>query len=309
LPEGNSIHRFAREHTRDFGGRPVHVSSPHGHFAREARRLDGRVFQRAEARGKHLFHHWEGERIVHVHLGMFGWFYRRGLTDRVPKPTVRMRLSTPKVTWDLIGPPTLELVTAAERDRILARLGPDPLGPGSGAGAFARALAGHRKLIGDALLDQRVAAGVGNIYRAEALFLAGIHPLRPASRIAAEDAGRVWKILRDLMRRGAREGRTATVAPEELDSSEKRSGMEAFYVYQQERCRRCGGRVRRFPLTARVMYACPRCQPRRPLPAGPVGSPGKRSPSAGASRAGRGRRAEPGRNAASGLPSGAPGPR
>ncbi|MBC8647699.1 MAG: Fpg/Nei family DNA glycosylase, partial [Thermoanaerobaculia bacterium] len=166
MPEGNSIHRFAREHSRDFGGRPVRVSSPQGRFAREARRLNGRIFQRAEARGKHLFHHWEGGLIVHVHLGMFGWFYRRGLTDGEPRPTVRMRLSTREVIWDLIGPPTSELVTPLEHERILARLGPDPLAPRPGAGRFARALATHRKTIGDALLDQRVAAGVGNIYRA-----------------------------------------------------------------------------------------------------------------------------------------------
>lgn len=263
MPEGNSIHRFAREHTRDFGGRPVRVSSPQGRFAREARRLNGRIFQRAEARGKHLFHHWEGGLIVHVHLGMFGWFYRRGLTDGEPRPTVRMRLSTPEVIWDLIGPPTSELVTAREHERILARLGPDPLASSRGAGRFARALAGHRKTIGDALLDQRVAAGVGNIYRAEGLFLTGIHPLRPAASLDPETVDRIWKTLRDLMRRGARQGRTATVAMEELDPAEKRSGVEAFYVYQQEVCRRCGNRIRRFPLTGRVMYACPRCQPRR----------------------------------------------
>ncbi|MFN2385341.1 MAG: Fpg/Nei family DNA glycosylase [Thermoanaerobaculia bacterium] len=307
MPEGNSIHRFAREHTRDFGGRSVRVSSPQGRFVREARRLDGRIFQRAEARGKHLFHHWEGGLIVHLHLGMFGWFYRRGVADRDPRPTVRMRLSTREVTWDLIGPPTSELVTAEERGRILARLGPDPLGPASGAGAFARALVSNRKSIGDALLDQRVAAGVGNIYRAEALFLAGIHPLRPAARLDRQDAERLWKILRDLMRRGAREGRTATVAPEELDAAEKRSGVEAFYVYQQKRCRRCGSRIRRFALTGRVMYVCPRCQPRRPAAGG--GSQGTRSPSAAGSRAARARRGAPERKEASGPPSGAPAPR
>ena len=146
MPEGNSIHRFAREHTRDFGGRPVRVSSPQGRFTREARRLDGRVFQRAEARGKHLFHHWEGGLIVHVHLGMFGWFYRRGLSDMQPRPTVRMRLSTPDVTWDLIGPPTSELVTAREHERILARLGPDPLARRDGGGSVRAApWRGHRK--------------------------------------------------------------------------------------------------------------------------------------------------------------------
>ena len=263
MPEGNSIHRFAREHTRDLGGRTVRVSSPQGRFSREASLLNGRAFLRAEASGKHLFHHWQGGLIVHVHLGMFGWFYRRDASDAQPRPTVRMRLATPEVTWDLIGPPTSELVTDQERARILARLGPDPLAPRPGARRFARALANHRKTVGDALLDQRVSAGVGNIYRAEALFLTGIHPLRPAAALDPAAAAAVWQTLRGLMRRGTREGRTTTVAADELDPAERRSGVEAFYVYQQERCRRCGGRIRRFPLTDRVMYACPKCQRRR----------------------------------------------
>lgn len=262
MPEGNSIHRFAREHTRDLAGRRVRVSSPQGRLRREARRLNGRVFLRAEAHGKHLFHHWEGGFIVHVHLGMYGWFYRRDLPAPEPRPTVRMRLSTPEVTWDLIGPPTSELVTSEEHGRILARLGPDPLRSRAGARRFALALANSRRTVGDALLDQRVAAGVGNIYRAEALYLAGIHPLRAARSLTAEESGRLWGIVGELMRKGVREDRTSTVRREERTPEERRRGTEAFYVYQQERCRRCGGRIRRFPLTARVMYACPRCQPR-----------------------------------------------
>ncbi len=110
MPEGNTIHRLARIHTRDFGNRRVAVSSPQGRFAKEAGQLDGRRFNRAEAYGKHLFHHWSGGLVVHVHLGMAGWFYRHGGRVPEPKPTVRMRLGTRKVVTDLIGPPTCEII-------------------------------------------------------------------------------------------------------------------------------------------------------------------------------------------------------
>lgn len=265
MPEGNTLHRLAREHNRDLSGRRVRVASPHGHFASEARRLDGLVFEGAEARGKHLFHHWRGDLIVHVHLGMFGWFYRRPGPPAEPRPTVRMRLTTPEVTHDLIGPPTLELVTAEKHRQILERLGPDPLDPRADPELFRQALASNEAPIAHLLLDQRIVSGVGNIYRAEALYLAGIHPLRKARLLSETERGLLWQTIRALMRRGVRQNSTATVLPEDLGPEERRAGDEAFYVYGRERCRRCGRKVRRFPLSGRTMYACAGCQPRRPL--------------------------------------------
>jgi hypothetical protein len=127
MPEGNTIHRLARQHTRDFGGKVVRARSPQGRFAREARRLDHRRFLRADAHGKHLFHLWEGGRIVHVHLGMAGGFYRyEGAAPRA-RPTVRLRLSTEALTVDLIGPPTCELIDEdGMRDPCEARSGSPP---------------------------------------------------------------------------------------------------------------------------------------------------------------------------------------
>ena len=264
MPEGNTIHWLARAHNRDLAGQVVRVSSPQGRFAREARRLDRRRFLRAEAYGKHLFHHWEGDAVVHVHLGMAGWFYRyRGAAPR-PRPSVRMRLAAPGVTVDLIGPPTCALGTAADRDAVVARLGPDPLDAASDSMRGFERLARRRTPIGDALLDQRVAAGVGNIYRCEALFLAGIHPLRPSKRIRLAEWDEIWRILRELMHRGARAGRIATVDPRETPNpAALRGPRDAFYVYQREICRRCGTALQEFPLSGRRMWACPVDQPRK----------------------------------------------
>ena len=280
MPEGNTIHRLARQHTRDFGGKVVRARSPQGRFAREARRLDRRLFLRADAHGKHLFHLWEGGRIVHVHLGMAGGFYRyEGAAPRA-RPTVRLRLSTEALTVDLIGPPTCELIDEDGMRAILARLGPDPLRDDSDPEAVRAALAKRPKRpIGDALLDQRVAAGVGNIYRCEALFLAGIHPLRPSRRIREDDWSEIWRILRELMRRGARAGRIATVDPRETPHpGSLRGPRDAFYVYQREICRRCGSPLQEFPLSGRRMWACPVDQPRRPPRRGSNAGPLSRHP-------------------------------
>jgi endonuclease-8 len=266
MPEGNTIHRLARQHTRDFGGKVVRARSPQGRFAREARRLDRRRFLRADAHGKHLFHLWEGGRIVHVHLGMAGEFYRYEGSAPRARSTVRLRLSTEALTVDLIGPPTCELIDEDGMRAILARLGPDPLRDDSDPDAVRAALAKRPKRpIGDALLDQRVLAGAGNIYRNEALFLTGIHPLRPAGRISAEEWQRLWDTLTSLLRRGVAEG-TVTVAAGEAPhprAAFERSTDDDFYVYGMTVCRRCGSRLRELPLSGRRMFACPSCQPRR----------------------------------------------
>jgi formamidopyrimidine-DNA glycosylase len=267
MPEGNTIHRLARQHTKDFGGRIVRARSPQGRFAREARRLDRRGFLRADAYGKHLFHFWEGGRIVHVHLGMAGEFYRfKGSAPR-PRPSVRLRLAAPPVTIDLIGPPTCELITEGERLDILARLGPDPLREDADPEIVWTSLRKRPdRPIGDALLDQRVIAGPGNIYRSEALFLTGIHPLRPSGRISSEQYLEIWDTLRLLMRRGVGEG-TFTVDPEEAAHpralAKRVSEGDDFYVYGKTICRRCGSKLRELPLSGRRMFVCPECQPRR----------------------------------------------
>ena len=266
MPEGNTIHRLARIHNRDFAGRRVRARSPQGRFANEAKRLDGRRFRRAEAYGKHLFHHWSGGLVVHVHLGMAGWFYRYArATVPEPRPTVRLRLETPSVTTDLIGPPTCELIPEFARRALLARLGPDPLRRDFDPDRVWETLRKRpRRAIGDALLDQSVLAGVGNIYRNEALFLTGIHPLRPSGRVTAEEWGRLWRTLRTLMRRGVVQARVRTIlAGDPANPMSGRGPEDDFYVYQQEICRRCATPIREFPLSARRMFACPTCQPRR----------------------------------------------
>ena len=141
MPEGHTLHRLARSQRRQFVGLPIAVSSPQGRF--DAALVDGRVLDSVTAHGKHLFAAF-GDRIVHVHLGLFGK-YASGTGDPPePQGAVRMRWVAESGWSDLRGPTACEVLSPSEVDAIIARLGPDPLragsdggGPSSGSGAAA----------------------------------------------------------------------------------------------------------------------------------------------------------------------------
>jgi endonuclease-8 len=227
--------------------------------------LDGRLLESVEAVGKHLFYRWEGGRSLHVHLGLFGRF--RTHRGPAPEPTAgtRLAMSNGSVTVYLAGPTDCSLVDAAEEERIRARLGPDPLSRGDGgAGAFSEALQRRSIPIGEALLEQAVVAGIGNVYRAEVLFLEGIHPDAPARALGADEAARVWRRMGEELRRGERSGRIVTVDPAEVGARD-RSELgrdERLYVYHRDGlpCRRCGTEIVRWVPRARPIWACPACQ-------------------------------------------------
>ncbi len=92
MPEGHALHRLARLHRRRFAGRPVAVSSPQGRFAGGAALVDGRVLVSAGAYGKHLFHRYDPDLVVHVHLGLYGAFSDEPLPAALPRGLVRMRM-------------------------------------------------------------------------------------------------------------------------------------------------------------------------------------------------------------------------
>jgi endonuclease-8 len=242
VPEGHVVHRLAADHFALLGGRPVAVHSPQGRFT-DATFLDGSVLVATDAWGKHLFHEYEGDRIVHVHLGIYGKFTVHEGPAPAPRETCRMRLGRDGVTIDLVGPTTCELLDAEGKARVVARLGPDPLRRDADPERAWQMLQRRRTTIGQALMDQTVMAGVGNVYRAEVLLAHGIHPERPVSSVTREDFDAIWKTLRTLLRKGVRENRISTRD-----------------VYRQETCRRCGGTVRRFDLAGRWAYACANCQ-------------------------------------------------
>ncbi|QKW06472.1 Fpg/Nei family DNA glycosylase [Streptomyces sp. NA04227] len=268
MPEGHTIHRLAADHRERFLGERVRVLSPQGTFAGSAALLDGREFTDAEAHGKHLFLHFEGAGHVHVHLGLFGKVAFSKAPAPPPTDTVRLRLLGERHAMDLRGPTTCALITDDEKRAVHERLGPDPLRPGDDPEAAHRRVSRSRTTIAALLMDQKVIAGVGNVYRAEVLFRHGIDPYTTGREIGVEQWRALWDDLVVLMREGVRTNRIDTVRPEHTPEAMGRPprvddhGGEV-YVYRRaaQPCHLCGTEVRTASLAARNLFWCPTCQP------------------------------------------------
>jgi len=267
MPEGHTIHRVARDHGRLLVGRRLTVSSPQGRFAPDAARVDGATLEAIEAYGKHLFHHWSTGEVGHIHLGLFGKFrVHRGEAPE-PKGAVRMRVSTDDeaepVTIDLRGPTACTIGSPDDREAILARLGPDPLRADSDPESAVGRIHRSRRAIGALLLDQSVIAGIGNVYRAELLFVHGIHPERPGSSCTPEEIRSLWDTAASMLRAGVSAGRIVTVDRAELGlpSGKRIPRGEATYAYGRRSCIRCDSTIRSADVGGRRCYWCPTCQP------------------------------------------------
>ena len=263
MPEGHTLHRLARLHQRKFGRAPVIVSSPQGRFADGAAAVSGRVLKKASAWGKHLFHHYEGGRVVHVHLGLYGSFSESGVPMALPVGQVRMRMVGAEFGTDLRGPTVCELIEEPDVDDVLARLGPDPLRKDADGEVAWKRIAKSRRAIAALLMDQTVIAGVGNVYRNELLFRHRVDPYRPGVDIDADEFAAMWTDLVELMHVGLRRGKIITVNPEDDHGlASYRKGRPRTYVYRRagESCRVCGTPVLTAVLEGRNLFWCPNCQ-------------------------------------------------
>ena len=273
MPEGHTIHRLAARHREFFAGQAVEVSSPQGRFAAGAALLDGRTLVDTEAYGKHLLHHFEGERTLHVHLGLYGRFTEGEPPRPAPVGQVRMRMAGDRHWLELRGPTACEVLEPAEVAALRARLGQDPLRDDAEAEAAYAKIARSGKPVFALLLDQAVVAGCGLIYANEVLFRAGLAPTTPGSAIGAPRWQQLWDDLRALMKEGVATGRIDTVhaahTPEAMLRAPRvdRHGGEV-YVYRRpgQPCLVCGTSIERGPLAGRNLYWCPTCQTSRPAP-------------------------------------------
>ncbi|MCP3167493.1 Fpg/Nei family DNA glycosylase [Myxococcus qinghaiensis] len=263
MPEGNIIHRVARVHGRWLAGRRFMADSPQGRFTEGARALSGRVLQRVEAHGKHLFYGFEGGVRWHVHLGLFGNIRHFRSGAPVPSEACRLRLSSPHATLHLSGPQACELLTPEDEATLRERLGEDPLRPDASVERARELLCRGRQPLAQALLDQERLSGVGNILRAEGLFLARLPPLMPAGALDEEGFARLWEVLRRLLADASRDGHIVTPgAPPVPEGVPGRKRAERFCVYGRAGlpCPRCGAKVRRQELAARGLFFCAGCQ-------------------------------------------------
>ncbi|WP_405972057.1 Fpg/Nei family DNA glycosylase [Streptomyces sp. NBC_00988] len=271
MPEGHTIHRLALDYGARFKGRAVQVTSPQGKFSDAAALLTGTELTRTEAHGKHLFLGCRDEEWIHIHLGLFGKVNFGGAPAPPPTDTVRLRLANDTSYVDLRGPTTCALITDTEKQAIHDRLGPDPLRPpeDTDPNAAYRRISRSRTTIAALLMDQKVIAGVGNVYRAEVLFRHGIDPYRAGKDLTPAEWDAIWADLVELMREGVRNNRIDTVRPEHTPEAMGRPprvddhGGEV-YVYRRANrpCHICGGEIRTADLAARNLFWCPDCQQR-----------------------------------------------
>ncbi|MFG2228190.1 Fpg/Nei family DNA glycosylase [Streptomyces sp. NPDC048644] len=268
MPEGHTIHRLALDHLDRFEDGPVRAGSPQGKFADGAALVDGQILETAEAHGKHLFLGFGPVGWIHIHLGLFGKLGFGTAPAPPPTDTVRLRLANQTHHADLRGPTTCALITDAEKQAIHDRLGPDPLRPADDGERAWRRITRSRTTIAALLLDQKIIAGVGNVYRAEVLFRHGIDPYLPGRDLTRATWDAVWADLVYLMGEGVRHNRIDTVRPEHLPEAMGRPprvddhGGEV-YVYRRahQHCHLCGSEIRTAGLAARNLFWCPTCQP------------------------------------------------
>ena len=304
MPEGHSVHRIALQFERDIVGHRVATSSPQGRFTEGAALLDGRRVLESTAVGKHLLLRFEGDLTLHVHLGLYGaWDFlgevsplfpdggsgssigaprrRRAVRlsetehetdsdlDEFPPPpigAVRVRIMTETTVADLRGPTACEIMDPAQVEALLARLGPDPADDSSEAARdrFVERLRKTATPVGLVLMDQSVVSGIGNIYRAELLYRAGLDPHTPGKLVPLDVARALWDDWADLLEDGIRTGMMIT--RRDLTATERskavRSRAERNYVYKREGlpCRVCGTNVLLEEIGARKLYWCPVCQ-------------------------------------------------
>jgi len=215
-----------------------------------ARSLRGSTVARVERHGKHQLVHLDDGRVVHAHFRMTGDWTIDNVSDDLPR-FARAAISLDDGTRVVLDDPralsTLDVHLANAAPAL--GLGPEPSDPALTAVTLHEAFAKRRGPIKPVLLDQRVIAGLGNIYAAESLWHARLAPTTPASSLSTKQVGVLLRAIRAVIAKatGARY----------TDSSVSRL---AVYDREGKRCRRCGSRIERIVQAGRSTYFCPKCQ-------------------------------------------------
>jgi len=245
MPEGDSLRRAAAS-LQVLAGQRVTVETPHPRAAVKglAERLDGRTLESVDAVGKNLFLRFEGGLVLRSHLRMTGrWRVEPSGAPRAGRPWLVLRGDTHEaVLWN---GPVLELANAPGRG---PRLGPDILDAPPDLARMLELLreAPRGRAVGDALLDQGLVAGIGNIWKAEALWDARVSPWRPLVDVSDLE-------LRAILDSAHRMMRASVDGARPLRRIHRRAGRP---------CHRCGGVIRSHPQgeAGRIAYWCPTCQ-------------------------------------------------
>lgn len=278
MPEGDTILRAARTLHRVLAGKAVtRFESVFPAVTRVAddHPIIGRTIESVTARGKHLLMAFSGDLILHTHMRMNGsWhIYPAGARWQRPARDMRVLVGTVQAVAVGFNVPIAELLSKRDlaHHKDLQSLGPDLLAGTDGHGAFDRADAIRRirergrEPIADVLLNQRVVAGIGNVFKSEILFLTGIHPFATTSVLSDEQVARLIDVAREVMAANVMT-RSQTLSTSIGRRTTRSLDPDAkLWVYGRggKPCRRCGAIVlsRKTGLDARLTYWCPECQP------------------------------------------------
>ena len=242
------------------------MTSPQGRFADAAEAVSGRVLRTADAWGKHLFHHYEGGAVVHVHLGLYGKFTERPVPLPDPVGQVRMRMVGAEYGTDLRGPTACEVIHQVEVDDIVARLGPDPLRRDAGrllerVGANQQVPQGDRRAADGPEGDRR-----GRQRLPQRVAVSGTASSRtgPAPTSTEAEFDDAWTDLVALMKVGVSRGKIITVRRERRQGPAAYRARPAAHATSTgatgEPCRVCGTPIRTEVMEARNLFWCPTCQ-------------------------------------------------
>jgi formamidopyrimidine-DNA glycosylase len=267
MVEGHSVHRVAAFHRQRLVGKAFAATSPNGRFTAGAAAIDGKIFHSIEAVGKNLFAFFgsnENDRVtIHVHFGMSGaWAVFDENDDEIPEPskTNRLRLQGHGLVADLSAMTVNWSNGMNLYQEKRTKLGQDPLRNDADPESLWTKVSASKKSIGALIMDQSYFTGPGNIYRAEILFKAGVHPDVPGNELERTQFDEIWKHTCQLLQRGYETGSILTVDKEEAIRLGKPNLRR--YIYNTRHCPRCGSNIQTWDINARTCYACPTCQPR-----------------------------------------------
>ncbi len=262
MPEGHTVHRIANTFASEFVGKPVTVTSPQGRFSADANLLSGRVLKRSRAVGKQMFLEFDGGATLRIHLGIYGkWQFHRS-ADAPVTGQVRARFAVEEFAADLRGPTACEIISKDDLKKLLARLGPDPLNPNPAnreAARFIERVRASRSPIGLLLMNQDVIAGIGNVYRAELLFRAGVSPHRLGNSMRTNQLQEIWDDAVKLLRIGVKTGFMIT-KDDLFNKNPSKSDRNWLYKREGQPCERCNTKIALELMATRKLYWCPGCQ-------------------------------------------------
>jgi endonuclease-8 len=277
MPEGDTIFRAARNMHRVLAGHVVtRFDTAYAHLDRVNvdTPIAGRIIEKCESAGKHHLIVFSGDLILRTHMRMNGsWhLYRHGERWWRGEQMMRVRIDTADWVAVAFNVPVAEFVTPKQlttRDPV-AQLGPDLLGEVfDREEAIRRIVASGHRAIAQTLLDQRVLAGIGNIYKSEVLFMAGVHPDTPSIAVSAAILERLVDIARGLLRDNVVEGASPRIQTyrnlRQLNPASEHDESVWVYGRRGKPCRKCGTPIemKKMGIEARSTYWCPACQPIR----------------------------------------------